>query len=73
MPLLVRSIEYFSGIFIGCQTMLCRDIGWCIGDRFGQPDTDIALTQGETWLDTWWWDEAKAERVEVGMQQLGSD
>jgi len=42
-------------------------------DRFGQPDTDIALTQGETWLDTWWWDEAKAERVEVGMQQLRSD
>jgi len=31
------------------------------------------LTQGETWLDTWWWDEGKAERVAVGMQQLGSD
>ena len=42
-------------------------------DRFGKPDHTIALNQGEVWLDTWWWDQAKADRVAEGMARLDGD
>jgi len=38
-------------------------------DKFGVPETRSRL-QRSTWLDTWWWDESKAERVRVGMAEL---
>ena len=42
-------------------------------DKFGKPDHRIALNQGEVWLDTWWWDPAKAERVKSGIAELRGD
>lgn len=38
-------------------------------DKFGIPDYDKPLIM-PSWLDTWWWDEDKAERVRQGMQVL---
>ena len=38
-------------------------------DRFGRPDQPPL--QRSAWLDTWWWDEAKAERVRKGLAALG--
>ena len=38
-------------------------------DRFGQPEDPPALLR-PAWLDTWWWDEAKAERVRKGLAAL---
>lgn len=38
-------------------------------DNFGKPDYDKPLYIA-AWLDTWWWDEAKAERVRLGMPEL---
>ncbi len=40
-------------------------------DRFGIPEKRSRLTRA-AWLDTWWWDESKAERVRVGMAELTS-
>ncbi len=39
-------------------------------DRFGQPADQPDLERA-AWLDTWWWDEAKAARVERGISELG--
>ena len=38
-------------------------------DRFGQPENPPRLLR-PAWLDTWWWDEAKARRVAEGMAAL---
>jgi len=38
-------------------------------DKFGQPEHTVRLRL-QAWLDTWWWDESKAERVRVGMAEL---
>ena len=38
-------------------------------DRFGQPKNPPRLLR-PAWLDTWWWDEAKARRVAEGMAAL---
>lgn len=38
-------------------------------DKFGQP-ADIPNLQRVAWIDTWWWDAAKAERIRVGMAGL---
>jgi len=38
-------------------------------DKFGRPDEGFRL-QREAWIDTWWWDEAKAERTRKGMAGL---
>ncbi|MCZ6643671.1 MAG: hypothetical protein O7F71_19015 [Gammaproteobacteria bacterium] len=38
-------------------------------DKFGIPESDLRL-QREAWVDTWWWDETKAERVRLGMAEL---
>ncbi len=38
-------------------------------DKFGIPASNLRL-QREAWVDTWWWDEAKAERVRLGMAEL---
>ncbi|MXY53555.1 MAG: ABC transporter substrate-binding protein [Gammaproteobacteria bacterium] len=38
-------------------------------DRFGQPENPPPLLRA-AWLDTWWWDEAKAERVRKGLAAL---
>ena len=42
-------------------------------DKFGKPNHELALNQGEVWLDTWWWDPAKADRVKVGLAELRGD
>ena len=39
-------------------------------DRFGQPEP-VPLSR-PTYLDTWWWDSARAARVEAGMADLSS-
>ena len=38
-------------------------------DKFGIPESPTRL-QRAPWLDTWWWDEAKVERVRAGMAEL---
>ncbi len=38
-------------------------------DKFGQPETPARLLRVAP-LDTWWWDEVKAERVRKGMSEL---
>ena len=38
-------------------------------DKFGIPQSRLRL-QRSAWLDTWWWDESKAERVRAGMAGL---
>ncbi len=38
-------------------------------DRFGRPDTDLRL-QRPAWLDTWWYDEERAARVDAGIAAL---
>jgi microcin C transport system substrate-binding protein len=38
-------------------------------DKFGQPQHDLRL-QRSVWLDTWWWDQGKADRVYAGMAEL---
>ncbi len=38
-------------------------------DKFGIPDYPHGL-QRAAWLDTWWWDDSKAERVRKGMAEL---
>ena len=38
-------------------------------DKFDQPQFDFRL-QRSGWIDTWWYDEAKAENVRVGMAKL---
>jgi len=40
-------------------------------DKFGIPENRSRL-QRAAWLDTWWWDESKAERVRAGMAELTS-
>ena len=40
-------------------------------NRFGQPDHDMSL-QRSSWVDTWWWDPVKAERVIQGKKELAS-
>ena len=40
-------------------------------DRFGRPEQPPL--QRAAWLDTWWWDEAKAARVQQGLAALGDD
>ncbi len=37
-------------------------------DKFGQPSR--AHLQRAAWLDTWWWDDEKAQRVRQGMAEL---
>ena len=39
-------------------------------DRFGQPEDPPSLLR-PAWLDTWWWDEVKAERVTEGPRGAG--
>ena len=41
-------------------------------DRFGRPEDAPPLLRS-AWLDTWWWDEAKAARVEAGLSTLLSE
>jgi microcin C transport system substrate-binding protein len=41
-------------------------------DKFGIPEHDLKLLR-VPWSDTWWWDEAKAERVRRGMAALIGD
>ena len=41
-------------------------------DRFGRPENP-PLLQRPAWRDTWWWDDAKAERVESGISALMSE
>lgn len=41
-------------------------------DRFGIPENQSRLLRSP-WIDTWWWDEAKAERVRVGMESLSGN
>ena len=38
-------------------------------DKFDQPEFDFRL-QRSGWIDTWWYDEAKAENVRTGMAKL---
>ncbi len=38
-------------------------------DKFGIPEHHKGL-QRAAWLDTWWWDESKAQRVREGMAEL---
>ena len=38
-------------------------------DRFGQPVHKLRL-QRSAWLDTWWWNESKAETIREGMAEL---
>ena len=40
-------------------------------DKFGIPENRSRL-QRAAWLDTWWWDESKAERVRASMAELTS-
>ena len=41
-------------------------------DRFGRPE-DPPRMQRPVWIDTWWWDEEKAARVERGLDELASE
>ena len=38
-------------------------------DKFGQPENSPPV-QRAVWLDTWWWDQQKADRVAKGMAEL---
>ncbi|MCZ6888652.1 MAG: extracellular solute-binding protein [Gammaproteobacteria bacterium] len=41
-------------------------------DRFGKP-ADPPRLQRPAWLDTWWWDDAKAARVSTGIGELAPE
>jgi len=41
-------------------------------DKFGQPEDQTALLR-TAWLDTWWWNEEKSNRVKAGMAELSGD
>jgi microcin C transport system substrate-binding protein len=38
-------------------------------DKFGQPENALPLKR-DVWLDTWWWDPDRAERVAKGIAEL---
>ena len=38
-------------------------------DKFGRPDYEDPLLR-PSWMDLWWWDAAKAERVRAGLAEL---
>ena len=41
-------------------------------NRFGQPEHNLALSRS-SWVDTWWWDPEKAERITKGMNALAGN
>lgn len=41
-------------------------------DRFGIPENRPRLTR-VAWIDTWWWDEHKAERVKGGLAEISTE
>jgi microcin C transport system substrate-binding protein len=71
-PELLAAARAFDRVFLwnfyvvpGMSNPAYRRVSW---DKFGKPEH--SLLSRSTALDTWWWDAAKAARVERGLREL---
>ncbi len=63
------SARYYLGRLLWVQGLGAPGFRLVYWDKFGIPESPTRL-QRAPWLDTWWWDEAKVQRVKAGMAKL---